>query len=404
MNDNMGKNAGSARIVIVDDEPLVLDSLGSFLELETDHELVRFESPLEALNYIKRLPIDLIISDFLMPEMNGLELLAQVKHHQPETPRILLTGYADKENAIRAINEVGLFQYIEKPWDNDQVLLAIRSALETRSLRQSLREKIDELDSVLISRAEVIRRENILKEELELARRVHKRLLPRRLPEAYGFKFWSAYYPMMEIGGDFYDIINIADGRLCLLLADATGHGIQAAFSTALLKFAFSSFAGSEFSPAEILTGMNKIIRRGLPPDTFISASVAEIDSLQSKIRFANGGLPYPYLVKPAKADFERVASNGMMLGMMDQDSFEAGDEITVELDPGDYLVLYTDGLNEAKSSAGEFFENKAMCDCLKKFDYKTCGELVEKLIDSVNSFTAKNAEDDITLIGIEKS
>jgi DNA-binding NtrC family response regulator len=88
----------------------------------------------------------MIISDYMMPDMDGLTYLSKAKERQPDAIRILLTGYADKENAIKAINEVGLYQYIEKPWNNDDLLLIIRNGLEKRLLIRNLKEKIDELD------------------------------------------------------------------------------------------------------------------------------------------------------------------------------------------------------------------------------------------------------------------
>ena len=105
-------------LLIVDDEEMVLTSLRSFLMLETEYELLTFTSSTEALEAAKTQTIDLVVSDYLMPDMTGIELLLGLKKLQPYATRILLTGYADKENAIKAINEVGLYQYVEKPWDN----------------------------------------------------------------------------------------------------------------------------------------------------------------------------------------------------------------------------------------------------------------------------------------------
>ncbi len=93
-------------------------------------------------------PVDLIISDYLMPDMNGIEFLLEVKKIHPFATRILLTGYADKENAIKAINEVGLYQYVEKPWDNDDLKLAIQNGLERRFLMEKLESKIQEVQQV----------------------------------------------------------------------------------------------------------------------------------------------------------------------------------------------------------------------------------------------------------------
>ena len=129
-------------LVIVDDEEMVLVSLRSFLALETDYEVLTFSSPLKALESIHENQIDLVISDYLMPEMTGIEFLLEVKKLQPYATRILLTGYGDKENAIRAINEVNLYQYIEKPWSNDDLKLIIRNGLERRFLMADLEAKI----------------------------------------------------------------------------------------------------------------------------------------------------------------------------------------------------------------------------------------------------------------------
>ena len=133
-------------ILLVDDEEMVVTSIKSFLTLETDYQVVAFTSPKEALDYVQKNRVDLVISDYLMPEVDGIEFLAKVKELQPEATRILLTGYADKENAIKAINEVGLYQYIEKPWQNDDLKLVIRNGLEKRVLLKRLQDKIGEVN------------------------------------------------------------------------------------------------------------------------------------------------------------------------------------------------------------------------------------------------------------------
>lgn len=142
----MENAASKGTIVLVDDEDMVLTSLKSFLDLETDYEVLTFNSVKKALDHIANNDIDLVISDYLMPEMDGIKFLARVREIKPEVPRIILTGYADKENAIKAINEVGLFQYIEKPWDNDDILIIIRNGLEKQRLLRRLQEKMNEIN------------------------------------------------------------------------------------------------------------------------------------------------------------------------------------------------------------------------------------------------------------------
>jgi response regulator RpfG family c-di-GMP phosphodiesterase len=133
-------------VLIVDDEEMVTTSLRSFLELETDYQVVTFTSPREALGYAQKHPVDLIVSDYLMPDLDGISLLAEIKKVQPQATRVLLTGYADKENAIKAINDVGLYQYIEKPWENADLKLIIQNGLERSDLLRRLTEKVHEVE------------------------------------------------------------------------------------------------------------------------------------------------------------------------------------------------------------------------------------------------------------------
>ncbi len=135
-------------VVIVDDEEMVLTSLRSFLALETDYKVLGFDAPEKALAAVREQTIDLVVSDYLMPKMTGIDFLLEVKKLQPFATRILLTGYADKENAIKAINEVGLYQYIEKPWDNEDLKLVIQNGLERRFLMEQLEAKIQEVQLV----------------------------------------------------------------------------------------------------------------------------------------------------------------------------------------------------------------------------------------------------------------
>ncbi|PWL74949.1 hypothetical protein DBY21_08705 [Candidatus Gastranaerophilales bacterium] len=134
------------KIVVVDDEKMVTSAFKTLFAVEGIKGGEFFNSPVEALEYINKEAPDLIISDFLMPDMNGLEFLREAKKLYPETSMILLTGYADKENAIKAINEIGLYKYIEKPWDNDDLIMNIRNGIERSHLLSDLREKIIELE------------------------------------------------------------------------------------------------------------------------------------------------------------------------------------------------------------------------------------------------------------------
>ena len=135
----------TADIVIVDDDVLVTKALGILLKIEGFTNVHLFNNPLEAVDYVKDNKPALVISDFMMPQMNGIDFLLEVKKYYNDISLILLTGYADKENAIRAINEVGLYKYIEKPWDNGALIYDIKNAIERSSLLVELQNKVVEL-------------------------------------------------------------------------------------------------------------------------------------------------------------------------------------------------------------------------------------------------------------------
>jgi DNA-binding NtrC family response regulator len=134
-----------ARVVVVDDDSLVTSSLTSFFSLELEIDPIVFNESPKAAKYLETNQVDMVISDFLMPELDGIGLLQAARDSQPEVPRVLLTGYADKENAIKAINEVGVFQYLEKPWENEQLRQVVINGLTRLMLMRMLSDKMSEL-------------------------------------------------------------------------------------------------------------------------------------------------------------------------------------------------------------------------------------------------------------------
>ena len=139
--------ARTPTILVVDDEEMVLTALRSFLQLETSYNILTNTSPERALETVRERAIDVIVADFMMPAMDGIEFLRSCREIRPHTSRILLTGYADVQNAIRAINEAGLYYYLEKPWDNDRLRLVIRNGVERSSLVNELDSRITALEN-----------------------------------------------------------------------------------------------------------------------------------------------------------------------------------------------------------------------------------------------------------------
>ena len=140
--DISDEQIAKAKIVVVDDEELITSTLLNFLSIDLDIDAIAFNDPQRALKHIESEEVDLVISDFLMPGLDGIKLLGGARRAQPQAPRVLLTGYADKENAIRAINDVQLYQYVEKPWDNGQLKSIVKNGLERKFLIRNLTESV----------------------------------------------------------------------------------------------------------------------------------------------------------------------------------------------------------------------------------------------------------------------
>jgi DNA-binding NtrC family response regulator len=136
-----------AEVLLVDDEDMVITSVRAFLMLETEFNVHGYTSAAEAVRHLETHPVDVVVSDYLMPNMNGIQMLGHARDLQPEAARILLTGHADKSSAIQAINEIGLYHYLEKPWDNSQLLLILNSAIERTQLVRRLQRMASQLDN-----------------------------------------------------------------------------------------------------------------------------------------------------------------------------------------------------------------------------------------------------------------
>lgn len=137
-----------SKILLIDDEPMITTTLSTLIEMMLDYEVITYNSPKALIEsgILESEKIDLVISDFIMPYMNGLDLLSVIKEKQPNIVPILLTGYSDKESAIKSINELGLYYYLEKPWDNNELIKVIQNGIEKAKLEKELGQKLVEIE------------------------------------------------------------------------------------------------------------------------------------------------------------------------------------------------------------------------------------------------------------------
>jgi sigma-B regulation protein RsbU (phosphoserine phosphatase) len=401
----MGKEQEKqARIMLVDDDELVLSSLRTMFEMNVGYEVLAFGDPLLAVEALARNPVDLVISDYLMPKLNGIDLLKQVQRLQPEAARILLTGFADKQNAIRAINEAGLYQYLEKPWDNDQLLLSAKRALQEKSLRRQLAEKVTALDRLLTEFHELAERQRRLEQELEMAARVQRSLLPSHFPAIRGFHVNSLYQPCQAIGGDYYDFVR-RDGRTTILVSDVTGHGIQAALISMLIKTTFQDAGISASGPAELFAEMNARLRRFLPEGIYAAAAVLWLDEGGSAVLLANAGLPYPFVLRPSEQRLDEIPLAGFPLGMFDGRGPDSYEVRPIEMARGDVLLISSDGLREIAGEQDELLGDQRLRQILNRLNGQTGAELIHDLMSEAGQFSHnRQLPDDVTMVAITRT
>ena len=217
------------------------------------------------------------------------------------------------------------------------------------------------------------------------------------------FRSAATFRPALEIGGDFYDLQTLPDGRIGIIVADATGHGIQAALSTALLKFAFATTIDSGKPITEIAAAMSDILLKGLPENIYVAGLLAILDTESCKVQIVNAGLPHPILIRTQGQGIERVPVNGLFMGVDLPGAIAPGECAELALKPGERLLLYTDGVSESAAADGSQFDDGAMAEHLATALGITVDDMVELLADTAIRYRDDGQEpDDITIVAIE--
>ena len=398
------RNEDTATILVVDDDELIISSLRGLFALETGYDVLTISEPAAAIAELERRPVDLIISDFLMPEINGVELLKKARALQPETVRILLTGFADKENAIRAINEAGLYHYLEKPWDNDSLLNLVRNGLQQKSLRRQLSEKVREFERLMSDHSQLADRHRSVERELEMAARVQRNLLPTELPKRAGFECAAFYRASTALGGDFYDVAAAGDSDV-ILLADVSGHGVQAALTSMLLKAIFNESVGANSSPVELLGRMNVLLHRFLPGGMYSCATAAWVEPRGGRIRIANAGMPHPFVLRAAGKRVDRIAINGLPLGLFGEGGPANYDAREIEMAQGDVLLMLSDGITEARVADGRELADVGLVEILGEFAGLPGAAVIAALLERAEAFSKDgHFDDDVSMLAVTKT
>jgi predicted ester cyclase len=248
--------------------------------------------------------------------------------------------------------------------------------------------------------AEARERERI-EQELQVSRRIQQASLPKEVPELEGWEIAPYYRPAREVGGDFYDFFELEDGRVGVVVGDATGKGVPAALvesATSSMLRAVAQALGSS-SPGEVLAQVNETLLARIPPNMFVTCLYAILDPKSASLTYANAGHVLPYLRR--SGDAKELRARGMPLGLMSSMGYE---EMEIVLEAGDRVLFYSDGLVEAHDPKRQMFGFPRLRALVAEHGEER--SLVDLLMEELYSFTGDGweQEDDITLVTLRRS
>lgn len=325
-------------ILLVDDEPNILKALSRELEFWTEERnisILTAPHALKALEILKKKgsEVVLVVSDLRMPEMKGSDFLQVVRDTYPHILAILLTGYSETDEIIKAVR-AGIFSYILKPWDSEYLLAEINKAYETAILKEE-HEKLTKR----------------IQEELRWAGEMQKALLKPTLPQSNAVEYRVSYRPVPQLycGGDYYDVITLSPDKYLLLLGDVAGHGVRAAFVTGILKaIIYPEYVRANLTknitPTSFLTWLNERMNFELRKSTglLITFLAGIIDLKTQYFVYANAGQCHPVILRGSQT--AELPVSGSAIGYASNVMYA---EQGVQLQSGDVITLYTDGLLE---------------------------------------------------------
>jgi sigma-B regulation protein RsbU (phosphoserine phosphatase) len=236
--------------------------------------------------------------------------------------------------------------------------------------------------------------------ELETARQIQSSILPARVPELENLRIAASYRPMTAVAGDFYQFVRSDDSHLGILVADVSGHGIPAALISSMIKVAMQSVSVRAHDPAQVLSGLNRILWSEAHGQ-FASAAYVWIDTENRNALYSAAGHPPLLCWRNARSEMQRVESNGLLFGVKPESEYPV---CCVPLEPSDRFLLYTDGVIEPENAAGEAFGDRQLEWIVRNNRLQPASELSRQVLSELQKWrpAAVNQEDDITLIVVD--
>lgn len=375
------------RILIVDDVKLNRRLISSVLSTLDSVEFSEAEDGFKAMEKLESEPVDLMILDLMMPGKNGYQVLSEMKTNDEfKNIPVIVYSAMDDIDSVRQALDLGAYDYFSKPLTPQQmkvvVPIKVRNALENYSQKRQLIEVHEKMQL-----------------EMMLAN-VFQSMLMAEAKQFPHIAMYGRYLPCNEIGGDFYDCVEHGDD-IWFIMADISGHGVTAAMMASMVKMEFSHCIQTASSPAEVLSKMNQSFCQVVKGSQFLTAFVGLIQ--KDQFTWANGGHPYP-LYYEAKGDTAGcLRQHGNAIGLFPEATYQ---DVTQKFSPGDMILLYTDGLLDAKVIDDE----QNTCDDLQRYfmSYKYLLQsnpqgFFDTILNLVGNVQNRTARDDIALMILQR-
>ena len=381
----------SYKILVVDDEPdlepLILQRMRRNIR-SGRYSFVFAGNGIEALERLSAdSEIDMVISDINMPQMDGLTLLEQIPKVDPNVRSVIISAYGDMRNIRTAMNR-GAFDFVTKPLDFEDLQITIDRTLQHMA----------EWKEALLSRDKLVALQN----ELDVASKMQQSILPTSFPETPEFEVYGNMVPARNVGGDFFDLIPMENGRLGLSVADVSDKGVPAALFMMSSRTLLKGSAIGMGAPGGVLTEVNDLLNENNETMMFVTLVYALYDPESGTLTYANGGHCNPLVVHPDGSSVELALTGGVALGVMPGLDYR---EDHTTLNPGDTMILYTDGVSEAMNAEGEEFGVERLQQLFANQPPTSARMATEAIFQAVSDFAGGTPQsDDVTCLVLRRT
>jgi len=379
------------KILVVDDEPdlepLMLQRMRRNIR-RGQYTFVFARNGVQALDRLhEEDDIDMVVSDINMPEMDGLTLLQQIPKVDPNIRSIIVSAYGDMENIRTAMNR-GAFDFVTKPIDFRDLRVTIDRTLQ----------HLMEWREALASRDQLVALQN----ELTVASKMQQSILPTHFPESPVYQMFAHMEPARSVGGDFFDVVALENDRIGMTVADVSDKGVPAALFMMSTRTLIKGAAIGSAGPGDVLREVNNLLYEDNETEMFVTVLYAEYNPETGEFVYASGGHDPPLLVQPDGSSTSLPLTGGIALGLLPDLEYRQN---SVTLEPGETIVLYTDGVSEAMTSDEQEFGLGRLRAALAADSGESAEAANRVVFQAVADFVGDNpASDDITCLTFRRT